>query len=326
VRRLVIFLAALLSLAVTAPAAAEIVLAQDNEGRTIRFDVQVPGVNVEWYAELLRNAAHDDEITRVTIRIVSADDLRFICGAGAGGCYAGSSRSARIVVPAGQSARIAHTLLHEYGHHVDASTPVPGVREPNGTPRWWVARDMTRLLARGEVAHNYSRGWERAIGEIFAEDYVRLHLQTPSLIRWLPPPDETVLEALRADLSGAPAEPAPAPAPTTPLVVTRTVALAPGRVHALPFGLLGPGRRVTFTARLAVVPVRAQGRMEVRCDGAVVAARRLVRGHALTIDLPNRGPAVCRAVARNTGRTPIRAALRLRLAIESPRPIRAAAR
>jgi hypothetical protein len=327
VRRPLPFLVACVAaLLLAAPAAAEIVFLQDREGRTITFDVQVPSVDVEWYAELLRNVAHGDEISRVTIRIVAPDDLHMLCGAGAGGCYSGGGRAGRIVVPAGKSAQLAHVVVHEYGHHVDFSHPVPGVREPNGTPTWWVARDMARRLQAGEVLQSYGLGWERAIAEIFAEDYVQLHLRTPYRIRWLAPPDETVLNALRADLQGAPAAPVEPPAPPAPVVITRRSTLAAGRTAGVDYQLLGPGRRVTFTARLAVQPAGARARMEIRCVGAAVIARPLVRGHATTMDLRNRGPAVCRAVVRNTGQSRVTVATTLRLAQEPGATSRFAAR
>jgi hypothetical protein len=315
-RALPALLAVVAALLLAAPAAAEIVLSHDREGRTITFDVQVPNVDVEWYAELLRDLAHGDEIERVTIRIVAADDLHLFCGAGAGGCYSGGGRPGRIVVPAGKSAQLAHVVAHEYGHHVDFSHPVAGVREPNGTPAWWVARDMARRLQAGEVAQSYSLGWERAVAEIFAEDYVQLHLRSPYRIRWLAPPDAAVLEALRRDLQGAPVAPVDPPAPAAPVVISRRATLGAGRAASVEYELLGPGRRVTFTARLAVLPAGAAARMEIRCQGEQALSRPLVRGRVTTMDLRNRGPSVCRAVIRNTGRTRVTFALTLRLARE----------
>ena len=170
---------------VAAPAAlADTITAQDDQGRTITFDVRAPDVDVQWHANLLRRAAHGDEIERVTIHVVSADELRGRCGSGAAACYGGSRTTARIVVPAGESAQIAHSLVHEYGHHVDAWRGVGAAsREPNGSAQWWAARGMSQLLADGQVSHTYSLGWEHAIGEVFAEDYAQLHLQTPWRIR-----------------------------------------------------------------------------------------------------------------------------------------------
>ena len=151
--------------------AAEIVLA-DNEGRSIHFDVHVEGVDAEWYAALLRAAPHRDEISTVRVDIVSWDELRATCGSDAAGCYARNV----MVIPAEQSDENAHTVVHEYGHHVDRSTPVTDVREPNGTPAWWRARGMERLVRVNSVATSYVLGWERSIAEIFAEDYAQLAL------------------------------------------------------------------------------------------------------------------------------------------------------
>ena len=101
-----------------------------------------------------------------------------------------------MVVPAEQSDENAHTVVHEYGHHLDRSTPVTGVREPNGTPVWWRARGMERLVRVSSVATSYVLGWERSIAEIFAEDYAQLALGDGNYnIGWLPSPDATVLAA-----------------------------------------------------------------------------------------------------------------------------------
>ncbi len=67
-------LALVAALALATAAGAEIVTRADTEGRTITFDVQAPSVDVDWYAAVLRAAAHGDEISRVTIRIVREED------------------------------------------------------------------------------------------------------------------------------------------------------------------------------------------------------------------------------------------------------------
>ena len=105
--------------------------------------------------------------------------------------------------PAGESAQIAHSLVHEYGHHVDAWRGSGGVPGAERSAQWW-ARGISELLADGRVSHTYSLGWDHAIGEVFAEDYAQLHLQTPWRISWLEAPGEPVLAALRADLENAP--------------------------------------------------------------------------------------------------------------------------
>lgn len=313
----VLLVAVCLSLAFASPAAADVVLAQDGQGRTITFDVQTTDVDTSWYASILSSAYHGDEISRVTIRIVAPSEIAGLCGGGAAACYSQRRTGAVIVVPAGQSDSLAAIVLHEYGHHIDASTAVPGVREPNGTPRWWAARGLPSLVESGEVARDYSLGWDRAIGELFAEDYVQAHMTARFKIRWLAPPGEEILSAVRQDLGAEPAQPIPPEAAEpvrTPLVIARSGALGVGRRQGLPFTLLGPGRRVTFT----VTALRGRVRMEIVCGGTLVARQALGPGRPrATLDRRGLGPASCRAVVRNVGGATARYSLRLRLAVEA---------
>ena len=187
--RPVLLLVTLLVPAAAAPSAlARDVVLKDREGRTMTFDVRSTGVDVSWYADLLRNAPHGDEISRVTIRIVPFATIRSACGAEAGGCYRDRGGRAVMYVPAGQTDDIAHTVVHEYGHHVDQAHDHGGLPEPNGTSLWWKARGMAALVRSRSVARSYRLGWDRSIGEIFAEDYAQVSLRTPTRIRWLAPP------------------------------------------------------------------------------------------------------------------------------------------
>src|SRR5262245_16282766 len=116
---LVVFAAIVVACAASGNAAADTIVKRDADGRAITFDVRASGVDVDWYASLLRRAAHGDEISTVTIRIVAGDELHDYCGRVASGCY-GGRRSPTLTVPAGKSNVIAAILLHEYAHHLDA--------------------------------------------------------------------------------------------------------------------------------------------------------------------------------------------------------------
>jgi hypothetical protein len=248
---IVVLVAVIVALAAAAAARAEIVVSRDAQGRPITFDVRVPQTDVEWYAALLRGAAHGDEIGTVTIRIVSPEDVPALCGAlEAAACYGTRGGSATIVVPAGRDDEIARIVLHEYGHHVDRAWAVGGFSEPNGTPTWWAARRMAELLRGGLVAYDYSLGWSRGIGEIFAEDYAYVHLGGGFGIPWLAPPDDALRAALLAELAGSPPAQPVTPLPQ-PVVVVRRGTLAPRAQRTVPFGLLGPQRRVTLTGTVA---------------------------------------------------------------------------
>ena len=299
-------------------AGAEIVSRQDAQSRPITFDVQAQNVDVDWYAALLRAAAHGDEISTVTILIVPESRIGALCGAAAAACYTQTRTGGRMVVPVGKDLRVASTFLHEYGHHLDRAWTVAGVRELNGTPVWWQQRGMAQLLAQGQVAFDYARGWSRAIGEIFAEDYAYAHVGYQYSIPWLAPPDDALKTALLTELGGQQG-PLPEIPAAGPLVISRSGTLASRRTQTVPFGLLGPGRRVTFTVTLGGVQRKGtRARAEVVCNGARVASRTFTRTiRTRTIDVPNLGPADCTARIVSTAPVRLTYSARLRLAVQA---------
>jgi hypothetical protein len=319
-RLLAVLLAALvLAIAAASGADAAIVTSRDAQGRTITFDVRTATVDTEWYASVLRAAAHGDEISRVVVRIVPPADIQTMCGDEAAACYTGRRGAPVIIIPVGQSAFNEGTLLHEYGHHLDTAWHVSGVPELNGTPAWWNARGMASLLAGGRVAFDYTLGWNHSIPEIFAEDYAYIHMPNyPYGITWLSPPDAALKQTMFTELGGQPTAALP-PAPAEPLIILRHGTLAARGHREFPFGLLGPGRHVTLTATVSR-PKRkgVRARAQVICNGAVVASQQFGRGRSQRVlDLPSLGPADCEARLISTAPVSLAYTLRLRLAIEA---------
>ena len=307
-----------LTLALATGASAAIVTSTDTQGRRITFDVRATAVDTDWYAAVLRSIAHGNEISNVTIRIVPDQSIDTLCGNEAAACYTRAGGKPTIMVPAGKNQFIEGTLVHEYGHHLDASTAVPGVPELNGTPGWWAARGMASMFASHQVAFDYSLGWSHSIAEIFAEDYAYIHVGTSYHygITWLSPPDASLKATMFSEL-GTPTSPLPA-APNTPLVVDRVGTLAPRGQKAIPFGLLGPGRRVTFTATVSRAQRKGvRARTQIVCNNSVVATQTFARGRAKgTLDVPNLGPADCDARLVSTISVKLKYTLKLQLAVE----------
>ena len=306
-----------LALAVATGADAAIITAQDVQGRTITYDVRATAVDTDWYTAVLRASAHGNEISGVTFQIVPEPDIEAICGGAAAACYTGRRGEPRIIVPAGKSAGLASTLLHEYGHHLDNSWRVAGVPELNGTPVWWNARGMASLLSQRRVAFDYSLGWDHSIGEIFAEDYAYIHTGSRYAVPWLGPPSDALKSAMFAEI-GSPQAALPE-SPEVPLIIQRNGTLVPRDRYSVPFGLLGPGRHVTLTATVSK-PTRkgVRARAQIVCDGRVVATQRFGKGRSKRVlDVPNLGPASCDARLISTTGVRLSYRLTLRLAVEN---------
>jgi hypothetical protein len=309
------FLAAF-ALAGPADANAAIITSHDDQGRTITFDVRATAVDTEWYASVLRAAAHGNEISDLKIIIVPEPQVQAFCGgADAAACYDRSPPT--IVVPAGKSTLVEKDLLHEYGHHLDTFWNVPGVQELNGTPTWWAARGMASLLANNQVAFDYSLGWSHGIGEIFAEDYAYIHTHTRYAIRWLNPPDAALESAMFAEL-GTPTAALPY-APEVPLVLNRSGTLGPRDGYSVPFELLGPGRRVTVAATTSNAKLKGiRARAQLVCDERVIVTRTFRKGQAKrTFNIPNLGPASCDVRLVSSVSASLRYTLRVTLTIET---------
>jgi len=313
-----VLVALALALAAATGADAAIITAADLQGRTINYDVRATAADTDWFTAVLRASAHGDEISGVTFQIVPEPDIEAICGGAAAACYTGRRGEPRIIIPAGKSANLANTLLHEYGHHLDNSWRVAGVPELNGTPVWWNARGLASLLSQRRVAFDYSLGWDHSVGEIFAEDYAAIHTGgSRYAITWLRQPDEALKSAMFAEL-GIPQAALP-DSPEVPLIINRRGTLVPRDRYSVPFGLLGPGRHVTLTATISK-PARKgiRARAQIVCDGRVVASQPFGKGRSKRVlDLPNLGPASCDA--RLISNTPVALTYRLalRLAVEN---------
>ena len=106
-----------------------------------------------------------------------------------------------MVVPVGKDLRVAATFLHEYGHHLDRAWSVSGVPERTGRLCGGSSRHGERSVAQGSVAFDYARGWNRSVGEIFAEDYAWIHIPYQHAIPWLRRPTRRF--ALRCSRSSA---------------------------------------------------------------------------------------------------------------------------
>lgn len=186
----------------------------DAAGRQFLVGTDLPDVDLAPFAGILIGAIHGDELRRVQVLVAQRADLDALCSDKAAACYFGAddgSGRGQINVAA-DDPDLRHSLIHEYGHHID--NQLPGIGKGislsglscsvggDGSRRWLFARErQSRVLS----SHRFgcdptSTPWDRLLPELFAEDYAYVNGIRDWQIPGVAPPNRQVLAALRADM------------------------------------------------------------------------------------------------------------------------------
>jgi hypothetical protein len=143
----------------------------DAQGRAIRIATDIQDIDLAPYAAVLAQTLHGAEISTVLVEVVPWSVIEAACGAPqVVGCY--FPGQLRIVVtdydPRGAD-ELVHTIVHEYGHHVDQQLENLGHLDPrcvggDGSRSWWWVRAPSTFTCN-------SWNWELLLAELYAEDY-----------------------------------------------------------------------------------------------------------------------------------------------------------
>ena len=183
----------------------------------------------------------------------------------AAGCYGRRV----ITVAAAETEANAHTLVHRVRpprrRHARRRGSAGAERLEHVVAR---PRDRAPRRAPQRLPRRMSVSWDRNIAEIFAEDYTRLARpgagtgsrgSRSRTSRCSPRSSTTSVSGLSPRFTTPPQQ--------KPLVRVRSGRLAPRRSVAVPFGLLGPDRRVRATVEVAGAAASGvRARLELRCD------------------------------------------------------------
>jgi hypothetical protein len=171
----------------------------DAHGHRITIGTDIPDLDLSWYAAVLQQTLHGVEIEQVLVEVVPWAAIEAVCGApGAVGCYTPSQR--RIVVtdhdPSGTD-ELIHTIVHEYGHHVDSQLENLGHLDwrclaRDGSRNWWWFRVPRRFACTG-------RAWDLLIAELYAEDYAVANGVRTWQLATIGPPAASDIGRLRYD-------------------------------------------------------------------------------------------------------------------------------
>jgi hypothetical protein len=180
----------------------------DRDGLSITVGTPLPVLDLRPIASVLAGSVHGGELETVRVWVVFKRDVGGACGTGpeVAACYIADThggRSGSIVVGYDDPDR-THTLVHEYGHHVDnqlfnLAQLGQCTMSSDGSRRWFFARD-SRDGIRRRAGCTTTFPHDRRIGEVFAEDYVALNQIRDWFLRTFPPPTDAVLGAMRRDI------------------------------------------------------------------------------------------------------------------------------
>lgn len=190
-----------------APPPARVERFTDPEGHVITIGTSIAGLDLSPVAAILAGTIHGAEIAGVRVLVVSAAQVGSECGGGDGvlACYLPDgvrSTSGEMIVGYDEP-DLRHSLVHEYGHHLDAQyeniTPAGGCRRSNdGTRRWFFQRERVNRITR-RAGCSPRTPYPRLLGEVFAEDYSALN-GIQDYVLPIGPPPRSVLTALATDL------------------------------------------------------------------------------------------------------------------------------
>lgn len=172
----------------------------DAHGHRIQVGTEMPDLDLEPYAAVLAATLHSGEIERVLTEVVPWEAIGAACGhPDAIGCY--SPALARIVIPDHDPADdLVHTIVHEYGHHVDRQLPNLGHLIPScagradGSRNWWAARMPPQGFGCASAT------WDLLLGELYAEDFTAAHGIVGWQLATVGPPSAHVRRQIEFDL------------------------------------------------------------------------------------------------------------------------------
>jgi hypothetical protein len=182
----------------------------DAQGRAFTISTDIPDVDLKPFANVLAAVAHGDEITKVRVEAVKLEQMGTVCGnPQAVACYAPDDPQRSF---AGQlwfgvdDPDVVHTIVHEYGHHVDNQLLNLGhlggacTFGNDGSRNWFFERQLEDTFLESGVSCRRDADWEHLLGEVFAEDFTKLNGIGGWVLRSVPPPTQQQLGAMAFDM------------------------------------------------------------------------------------------------------------------------------
>jgi hypothetical protein len=182
----------------------------DAAGLPIRIDSTVPSFDLAQAASVLSSTYHKSEIAKLSVHVTTLVEIARLCGdSQALACYAPADGGNGELWFAADDSDWIHSLVHEYGHHVDNQYANLTVLHPygmasgcridsDGTRDWFFER-----LTSSNTTDRFDCGgadWEHLLPELFAEDFVVLNGIRGWQLSSAQPPNNRQLKAMKYDI------------------------------------------------------------------------------------------------------------------------------
>lgn len=183
----------------------------DPHGHRITLETAIPGLDLSPYADVLAATLHRNEIEDLVVYVVRPSETGAICGdAMAVACYLPedpeTSYRGWMWIPS-EDEDLFYTIIHEYGHHVDnqlLNLAHLGLCNfaSDGSRNWFFRRDVEDNVLGAGFGCNPDLGWDKLLGELYAEDFTWLNGNTTwALIPSMRPPSHAQRAAIAFDLA-----------------------------------------------------------------------------------------------------------------------------
>lgn len=183
----------------------------DSQGQPITIDSTVGSFDLNQVAAVLNSTFHRSEITKVKFHVITLSGMATTCGdAQAIACYRPMSSGYGELWFAADDTDWIHSLVHEYGHHIDNQFANIGqlhaygvgaacTVDSDGTRNWFFERLGGSNTTDADRFSCLSGDWEHLIPELFAEDFVVLNGINGWQLSSALPPTNSQLQAMRSD-------------------------------------------------------------------------------------------------------------------------------
>lgn len=161
---------------------------------------------VQPYVDFVASRLHGSELDRLTLYLVTADELPRVCAPGALACYIPAQEI--MIIPGEQTPSgqvpVEYVITHEYGHHVAANRDNdPWAAIGWGPKAWATQRGVCAGVAeRRYFPNDQGDNYRSNPGENWAETYAQLHYR--NLFTWefdaSFAPDEATFAAAQRDV------------------------------------------------------------------------------------------------------------------------------